>query len=1560
MKKVLKSVISIIFCLTLIFTSMLPAFAAVAKVKTLTTSQVTATTATLKWSKVSGATGYEVEQYVSKNWKKIATSTKTTYTVKKLKLGSSYKFRVRALQKSGKTVSYGGYSKTLTVKPAPAKVTGLKVSSSASTTATIKWTKVSGATAYRVQQYVNKKWVTVVKSTKKNSAKITTLAPGATNQLRVCAIQKVKSKTYYGAYSAALKVKTSKLVAPKNPTASSITETSATISWKAVTGATKYIIYSIVGDTQKVVAKTTKTKYTVTDLKTSTNYIFSVRALANVNSKNYYSSFSDNLSVKTSPAKASKPTAKPSDTEVSLSWKKTSGADGYEIYQYNTQKKTWDYIGSSTTNSYNVIRLSSLASYQFKIRAYHTATSKKVYGEFSDPVTVTTLAGKVSNLAVSSVTDSSIAISWTAVSKADSYKVEMSTDGKKWTAVSNKPTSSSGKVSVTVTSLKASTDYIFRVSVVVSGNPGVTTEISIRTAPSKVTGLIANDLRKTVDPLTGKAAKKINLTWNSVTGAMGYEISRYDSANGWKSIGASEGTSFSVTDVNDDIEYSFRIRAYYTSNKVNYYGPYSDIVLAKELPAQITGLAVGQVGTGSATITWDIHSKAEKYAVRLKEGNGTYQEVKVSTTVQNGKVSATLGSLKAGLTYSVSVCAVIGSDESYPISVTFKTVPGKTERLVVTDSSDTSITLAWDAVAGADGYEIEKLDSNTNQYIKIESVSTISLIAGGLTPSSKYSFRVRAYNESNGKTQYGAYSDIVSATTVAASVSLISVSSVTANSAVLSWTAQSGAAYKVEMSKNGGSYVSAGTPTVSGGKATLKATSLEAATTYSFRVCTVNGTAQSAWTTVSFKTAPTAPKNFVASATSENIISTSWSAVSGADGYEVSIKKNGGSWSVLGTTKNDYYEVTGLTASTAYTLRVRAYTSLNSVVSYSGYTNEVTETTRSNSVAVTGFTATAKSDSSIELSWNAIAGASYKIEKSENGSVYSNVTNSPVTSGNKTTVLVTGLSSGTRYYFRIYATVSGETTVSSVVSATTTGRSSVAEVKNISATSSASGTNVSIKVTWTAYSGASYYLVRCDNPAMSFRTTSSSYTIASGITGGKTYTLYVEAYSNSGILIARSAEKSCKAATASSSPSSKPIKNIKLETNNNGKSYMISWDSVDNAVYSVERWNAATSSWENIPNYKYTPRVSVEIENKSMKVNYTKKSDYVSSISWQSVSGATTYSVQSEYSNGSEEWKREMTTTSTSVDLRLAPQSKQTIRVSAISNIKFRIHALNASDEAIELASSEYTSQTYTSYGDVSFTTPSVANTSSVDSKEAYTLMLVQAINNTKLEKTKVSMNAVKNLNADLDKISVTNILGIEVPLDRLLQLFPDAKKELDSFSDEMSENSVTKCDFEYGYGRASITQTDLDGKSQTATRTLYLSTFLEPADSFAYLYDQHNINSFSKGVDSVVVTPTSNGGYRISVGLKTENATSQKDANYHMGFAENFAVNSASLAEFGSDSKGSVSGTKITATVNRDYKLDSINISGKFFVSISISEGGYKISTDIVGKVDSNYTFTR
>ena len=140
----------------------------------------------LSWSKTAGAKYYKVEQSTDgKKWKTVTTTDKTSYTVKSLKAGTKYQFRVTALDSTKKIAGKASsVLKTGTLTSAPT----LTLKSTKSKTATASWKKVTGASKYVVYKSTNgKKW-TKVTTTTKTSYNLTKLTGGKKIYVKVTAL----------------------------------------------------------------------------------------------------------------------------------------------------------------------------------------------------------------------------------------------------------------------------------------------------------------------------------------------------------------------------------------------------------------------------------------------------------------------------------------------------------------------------------------------------------------------------------------------------------------------------------------------------------------------------------------------------------------------------------------------------------------------------------------------------------------------------------------------------------------------------------------------------------------------------------------------------------------------------------------------------------------------------------------------------------------------------------------------------------------------------------------------------------------------------------------------------------------------------------------------------------------------------------------------------------------------------------------------------------------------------------------------------------------------------
>ena len=362
--------------------------ASLGKVKNLKAETVATTSVSLSWSKVSGATGYQVYQYnsSSKKWEKIKNVTKTSYTVTSLSSAKTYKFKVRAYKGSS---LYGAYSSAISVSTKPAKVKNLKAGTVTTTAVPLSWDKVTRATGYQVYQYnaSSKKWEKV-KSTTKTSYTVTSLSSAKTYKFKVRAYFKGDT-TAYGSYSSEISVTTK----PAKVTGLKVTDKTDlnfTLKWNKVSGASGYEVYKLTGKTWQLLRFTTATSVTIEDAGTLNDY--KVRAYVIVSNAAVCGAFSSPIAA--SANKSNGNDIEPSDTtgkapavpkgltlksepknnRIVISWNKVSSATGYKVYLYDSLNGKWTLIKKTSSTSFNYT-VKETAVYYFAVRSYKTSGS---------------------------------------------------------------------------------------------------------------------------------------------------------------------------------------------------------------------------------------------------------------------------------------------------------------------------------------------------------------------------------------------------------------------------------------------------------------------------------------------------------------------------------------------------------------------------------------------------------------------------------------------------------------------------------------------------------------------------------------------------------------------------------------------------------------------------------------------------------------------------------------------------------------------------------------------------------------------------------------------------------------------------------------------------------------------------------------------------------------------------------------------------------------------------------------------------------------------------------
>ncbi|MEA4922541.1 MAG: S8 family serine peptidase [Eubacteriaceae bacterium] len=303
-----------------------------------------------------------------------------------------------------------------------------------------------------------------------------------------------------------------------------------------------------------------------------------------------------------------------------LSWDYVPGAQTYQIYRSvtgedGTYEKLDDVAGTSFTDS----STQKGAAYAYKVRA---KMDEETYGEWSDVISVSIPMEKMGTLSVKN-SGSDISLEWGTSPDADGYYIYMSEgadDNYKKIAEISGGTSTTYVYKEAV----AGQTYYFKALPYTEKDGNVargdeSNKVDIKMAFAAPTA--------SASPYTYNSTK---ITWNSVSGAAGYRVYRYNSSTKKYELRASTGsTAYTDTGLATGTKYYYKVQAY---NSVATSGESAVVSARPRLSATKLKLAAGKK---KMTLKWKKVSGASGYKIyRAAKKKGKYKKV---ATIKKGK-----------------------------------------------------------------------------------------------------------------------------------------------------------------------------------------------------------------------------------------------------------------------------------------------------------------------------------------------------------------------------------------------------------------------------------------------------------------------------------------------------------------------------------------------------------------------------------------------------------------------------------------------------------------------------------------------------------------------------------------------------------------------------------------------------------------------------------------------------------------------------------------------------------------------------------------------------------
>ena len=372
--------------------------------------------------------------------------------------------------------------------------------------------------------------------------------------------------------------------------------------------------------------------------------------------------------------------------------------------------------------------------------------------------------------------------------------------------------------------------------------------------------------------------------------------------------------------------------------------------------------------------------------------------------------------------YTLHKCSVCG--ESYKDTYTAKLTLAKVTGVKLGGRAADALRVNWSKNANADGYIVEMYQGNKWVRVgKITNNSTTTFRKAGLSASTVYKFRVKAYKMEGKTAVYSEYSATVAARTNPSVMTGAKLGGRAADALRINWSKNASAdGYIVEMYQ-GNKWVRVAKIT-SNNTTTFKKSGLKASTVYKFRVRAYKMSGSTALygnysATVAARTNPSVMTGAKLTGRAADALRINWSKNASADGYIVEMYQ-GNKWVRVAKITNNgttTFRKAGLKASSVYKFRVRAYKMSGKTALYGNYS--ATVTARTNPSVMTGVKIAGKAKDALRVNWTKNTSAQGYIVEMYKGGKWVRV--AKITNSNTTTFRKARLAKNTAYKFRVCA-----------------------------------------------------------------------------------------------------------------------------------------------------------------------------------------------------------------------------------------------------------------------------------------------------------------------------------------------------------------------------------------------------------------------------------------------------------------------------------------------------------------------------------------------------------
>jgi len=970
----------------------------------------------LTWRENTPGTSFRIERTPGPSsplsvWSLVTTKSSGTlaHTDTALAAGTNYCYRIDAYSGS---LNSRTIEKCVTTTLSKPTLNALTVDSD--TQISLSWSQISGNSGYKIERKIGAgAWADLITKT----ADVTThvdsgLTGGTTYYYRI-------STNSPAGYSLTSNVQ-SAITKPAKPVIGAngaITTTSAIINWSDVAGETNYRIYrSTTGAAGSYTAINTVLAnvltYTDSSLTPNTQYHYKVAAY-NASGESVLSDPTAVLTLFTTPSLTSATFDSGTPTQINLAWSDV-GATTYTVqrsscyYSNSADDVTnctaanlgswlwanyWTTIGTTAATSFSYNSGHTNGGYPYAYRIIANTTTPVNNSSASSNVIIAWTSLTAPAVTVSPSSETALTVSWTNVLGATNYTVERKAGtGASWPGVIVASGLGKDVISQNDTGL-APGQYCYRVKAY-STLPNPPAEVY--STYSDATNCLNTPLpAPTLNALGASTINQIDLSWNAIDGATGYDIQmrtfsnvsyqNYPSSNvgnetywgAWGTVatGLTATTYSKNTGLTAGYTYQFQVRDTYIAAPG--YSAWSSPQWITTIPPTPT-ISVTANSTSQLTVNLGNVYGETSYQLQWKPRNAS---TNCADDVWNGPITVAMSTsattyphtgLSAGTFYCYQVKAINTSGESvYSTAVAQTTLAVPPTLNVPSSVTATQAVLTWNNVTGNTGYKIERKTGVAGAWgtlVANTAADAVTYTNTALTAGTLYYYRISTNNAAGAS----AASNEVSTTTtpVAPTVTATTVSD---DRIDLSWTVKPGAThYKIERKEGAGAYSPIDTvaadyvqkycgydyptvacPSLSDVGTGYQSAGLTGSTNYCYRVTSWNSSGgDSAYSTEKCATTfAIAIQNLSAAAVNSTKIRLDWTAVAcipiacdNPDGFEIERQIRQGIWVKLATVGGStltYTDTLAIDPNKQYSYRVKTFKGADK----SPYSNIATVTT---------------------------------------------------------------------------------------------------------------------------------------------------------------------------------------------------------------------------------------------------------------------------------------------------------------------------------------------------------------------------------------------------------------------------------------------------------------------------------------------------------------------------------------------------------------------------------------------------------------------------------------